>query len=118
MITPLVRQSLEKQGYKLIGSHSGVKLCRWTKVCSLIIIIIIIIIIIMNFCVLIFNLFYEPLALDLAVTLCLVKFCLSFIYNSSNNNNNNVCIIIVIIIIIINVCVLIFKLFCGPLHWT
>lgn len=21
-------------GYKLIGSHSGVKLCRWTKVCS------------------------------------------------------------------------------------
>lgn len=22
-------------GYKLIGSHSGVKLCRWTKVCSL-----------------------------------------------------------------------------------
>lgn len=31
MITPLLRQSLEKQGYKLIGSHSGVKLCRWTK---------------------------------------------------------------------------------------
>jgi tRNA wybutosine-synthesizing protein 1 len=31
MITPLIRQSLEKQGYKLIGSHSGVKLCRWTK---------------------------------------------------------------------------------------
>lgn len=21
-------------GYKLIGTHSGVKLCRWTKVCS------------------------------------------------------------------------------------
>ena len=35
MITPTVKQSLEKQGYKLIGSHSGVKLCRWTKVsCS------------------------------------------------------------------------------------
>ncbi|CAF3759087.1 unnamed protein product [Rotaria sp. Silwood1] len=31
MITPLIRKSLEKQGYKLIGSHSGVKLCRWTK---------------------------------------------------------------------------------------
>jgi len=32
MITPLLRQSLEKQGYRLIGTHSGVKLCRWTKV--------------------------------------------------------------------------------------
>lgn len=31
MITPLLRTSLEKQGYRLIGSHSGVKLCRWTK---------------------------------------------------------------------------------------
>ncbi|XP_076472908.1 S-adenosyl-L-methionine-dependent tRNA 4-demethylwyosine synthase TYW1-like [Babylonia areolata] len=31
MITPMLRQSLEKQGYRLIGSHSGVKLCRWTK---------------------------------------------------------------------------------------
>jgi tRNA wybutosine-synthesizing protein 1 len=31
MITPLLRKSLEKQGYKLIGTHSGVKLCRWTK---------------------------------------------------------------------------------------
>ncbi|CAF0879055.1 unnamed protein product [Adineta ricciae] len=31
MVTPLIRKSLEKQGYKLIGSHSGVKLCRWTK---------------------------------------------------------------------------------------
>ncbi|GFO41183.1 S-adenosyl-l-methionine-dependent tRNA 4-demethylwyosine synthase [Plakobranchus ocellatus] len=31
MITPLLKESLEKQGYKLIGSHSGVKLCRWTK---------------------------------------------------------------------------------------
>ena len=28
MITPLLRKSLEKQGYKLIGSHSGVKLVR------------------------------------------------------------------------------------------
>jgi len=31
MLTPKVRSSLTKQGYKLIGSHSGVKLCRWTK---------------------------------------------------------------------------------------
>ena len=31
MITPLLRKSLTKQGYKLIGSHSGVKICRWTK---------------------------------------------------------------------------------------
>ncbi|CAG2061098.1 unnamed protein product, partial [Timema podura] len=31
MITPLLRESLTKQGYKLIGSHSGVKMCRWTK---------------------------------------------------------------------------------------
>ena len=26
VLTPLA-----KQGYKLVGSHSGVKLCRWTK---------------------------------------------------------------------------------------
>lgn len=32
MVTPTIRKSLEKQGYKIIGSHSGVKLCRWTKV--------------------------------------------------------------------------------------
>ena len=32
MITPVLRKNLEKQGYRLIGSHSGVKLCRWTKV--------------------------------------------------------------------------------------
>ena len=32
MITALLRRSLEKQGYRLIGTHSGVKLCRWTKV--------------------------------------------------------------------------------------
>ncbi|KAF7656138.1 hypothetical protein LDENG_00045850 [Lucifuga dentata] len=31
MITPSLRNTLTKQGYKLIGSHSGVKLCRWTK---------------------------------------------------------------------------------------
>lgn len=31
MITPALRQSLTKQGYRLIGSHSGVKMCRWTK---------------------------------------------------------------------------------------
>lgn len=31
MLTPSLRQSLSKQGYKLLGSHSGVKLCRWTK---------------------------------------------------------------------------------------
>ncbi|KAF6125423.1 hypothetical protein HJG60_009875 [Phyllostomus discolor] len=32
MITPALREALTKQGYQLIGSHSGVKLCRWTKV--------------------------------------------------------------------------------------
>ncbi|XP_076816454.1 S-adenosyl-L-methionine-dependent tRNA 4-demethylwyosine synthase TYW1-like isoform X2 [Clavelina lepadiformis] len=31
MITPELRKNLTKQGYRLIGSHSGVKLCRWTK---------------------------------------------------------------------------------------
>ncbi|KAG8377786.1 hypothetical protein BUALT_Bualt08G0069900 [Buddleja alternifolia] len=31
MVTPVIRANLEKQGYKVIGSHSGVKLCRWTK---------------------------------------------------------------------------------------
>ncbi|XP_014135784.2 S-adenosyl-L-methionine-dependent tRNA 4-demethylwyosine synthase TYW1B isoform X1 [Falco cherrug] len=31
MITPALREVLTKQGYKLVGSHSGVKLCRWTK---------------------------------------------------------------------------------------
>ncbi len=34
MLTPLLRESLTKQGYRLIGTHSGVKLCRWTKVNS------------------------------------------------------------------------------------
>lgn len=32
MLTPQLRESLSKQGYRLIGTHSGVKLCRWTKV--------------------------------------------------------------------------------------
>merc|ERR1719378_2053340 len=31
MVTPELRTALTKQGYKIIGSHSGVKLCRWTK---------------------------------------------------------------------------------------
>ena len=31
MVTPALRKSLTKQGYKIIGSHSGVKICRWTK---------------------------------------------------------------------------------------
>ena len=31
MLTPALRAALGKQGYQLIGSHSGVKLCRWTK---------------------------------------------------------------------------------------
>ncbi|CAL8069514.1 unnamed protein product [Orchesella dallaii] len=31
MVTPDLRQALTKQGYKIIGTHSGVKLCRWTK---------------------------------------------------------------------------------------
>jgi tRNA wybutosine-synthesizing protein 1 len=31
MVGPATRAALTKQGYKLIGGHSGVKLCRWTK---------------------------------------------------------------------------------------
>jgi len=31
MATPKLIASLTKQGYKVLGSHSGVKLCRWTK---------------------------------------------------------------------------------------
>jgi tRNA wybutosine-synthesizing protein 1 len=31
LLYPRLRQNLAKQGYQLIGSHSGVKLCRWTK---------------------------------------------------------------------------------------
>ena len=30
-MTPLQRKALTKEGYKIIGSHSAVKLCRWTK---------------------------------------------------------------------------------------
>jgi hypothetical protein len=31
MLNPSLRAALSKQGYRLLGSHSGVKLCRWTK---------------------------------------------------------------------------------------
>eukprot|EP01100_Stratorugosa_tubuloviscum_P004931 TRINITY_DN2246_c1_g1_i3.p1 TRINITY_DN2246_c1_g1~~TRINITY_DN2246_c1_g1_i3.p1 ORF type:complete len:619 (-),score=256.87 TRINITY_DN2246_c1_g1_i3:78-1934(-) len=31
MLTPGLRKALTKQGYRLLGTHSGVKLCRWTK---------------------------------------------------------------------------------------
>eukprot|EP00921_Rhytidocystis_pertsovi_P022024 GHVQ01035260.1.p1 GENE.GHVQ01035260.1~~GHVQ01035260.1.p1 ORF type:complete len:716 (-),score=78.56 GHVQ01035260.1:2117-4264(-) len=31
MVTTRQRQQLQKEGYKLLGSHSAVKLCRWTK---------------------------------------------------------------------------------------
>lgn len=31
MVTALQRQALTKEGYKIIGTHSAVKLCRWTK---------------------------------------------------------------------------------------
>lgn len=31
MVTPMLKESLTKQGYRVIGTHSGVKLCRWTK---------------------------------------------------------------------------------------
>ena len=31
MVTPALRGALTKQGYKILGSHSGVKICRWTK---------------------------------------------------------------------------------------
>ena len=31
MLTPSLRKALTKQGYRLLGSHSGVKMCRWTK---------------------------------------------------------------------------------------
>ncbi|KAJ1920260.1 Fe-S oxidoreductase [Tieghemiomyces parasiticus] len=31
MVSPMIHQNLTKQGYKVIGSHSGVKICRWTK---------------------------------------------------------------------------------------
>lgn len=31
MVTPMLEKALTKQGYKIVGSHSGVKVCRWTK---------------------------------------------------------------------------------------
>jgi tRNA wybutosine-synthesizing protein 1 len=31
MVNPSLEKSLTKQGYKIVGSHSGVKVCRWTK---------------------------------------------------------------------------------------
>lgn len=31
MLTPKTREILEKQGYKLVGEHSAVKTCGWTK---------------------------------------------------------------------------------------
>ena len=31
MVTPAQRRALTKEGYKIIGTHSAVKLCRWTK---------------------------------------------------------------------------------------
>jgi hypothetical protein len=31
MVTPHQAKALKKEGYKLIGTHSAVKLCRWTK---------------------------------------------------------------------------------------
>lgn len=31
MVTPSQAVALKKEGYKLIGTHSAVKLCRWTK---------------------------------------------------------------------------------------
>jgi tRNA wybutosine-synthesizing protein 1 len=31
MVTPSQSRALRKEGYKLIGTHSAVKLCRWTK---------------------------------------------------------------------------------------
>lgn len=31
MVTPAQRRALTKEGYRIIGSHSAVKLCRWTK---------------------------------------------------------------------------------------
>ena len=31
MVTDSLKASLTKQGYRIVGTHSGVKLCRWTK---------------------------------------------------------------------------------------
>ena len=38
MVTKLQRRALTKEGYRIIGTHSAVKLCRWTKVWKLYII--------------------------------------------------------------------------------
>ncbi|KAI8980510.1 hypothetical protein BDB01DRAFT_796655 [Pilobolus umbonatus] len=31
MVSPMIHKNLTKQGYKVVGTHSGVKICRWTK---------------------------------------------------------------------------------------
>jgi len=31
MVTDLVKKDLEKQGYRIVGTHSAVKVCLWTK---------------------------------------------------------------------------------------
>jgi tRNA wybutosine-synthesizing protein 1 len=31
MVTPSLSKALKKQGYTILGTHSGVKVCRWTK---------------------------------------------------------------------------------------
>lgn len=31
MVSPMLHKNLTKQGYKIVGTHSGVKICRWTK---------------------------------------------------------------------------------------
>eukprot|EP01083_Nonionella_stella_P275294 934903_1 len=31
MVTPKQSKALRKEGYRIIGTHSAVKLCRWTK---------------------------------------------------------------------------------------
>ena len=31
MVDALKREILERQGYKIVGEHSGVKVCHWAK---------------------------------------------------------------------------------------
>ena len=31
MVTQELDKALSKHGYSIVGTHSGVKLCRWTK---------------------------------------------------------------------------------------
>ncbi|XP_074599118.1 S-adenosyl-L-methionine-dependent tRNA 4-demethylwyosine synthase TYW1-like [Brevipalpus obovatus] len=31
MVSPIIHKNLTKQGYKIVGTHSAVKMCRWTK---------------------------------------------------------------------------------------